>query len=133
MGSDRLWEREEGRDKDSAWGSALVIDGSIPEMAAQEEEQYGVSPRRQVQGPDERHPSGSRGFQKSKSETLRTAPRGQQMFGARRVLRMRVIYAHFSDEEIEAETSLQVGIQGGAQLPLERETAEPYEVWRKGL
>lgn len=40
MGSDRLWEGEEGRDKDSAWGSNLVTDGPIPEEVGREEEQF---------------------------------------------------------------------------------------------
>lgn len=35
LGSDRLWEGEEGRDKDNAWGSDLVT-----EMATQEEKQF---------------------------------------------------------------------------------------------
>lgn len=54
------------------------------------------------------------------------------MFGARRVSEISVICPHFSDEEIEAETSLQVGVQAGAQLPLQGETAEPYQVWPTG-
>ena len=40
LGSDRLWEGEEGRDKDNWRGGAsdLVTDGAIPEMATWEEE-----------------------------------------------------------------------------------------------